>query len=119
MANIFLDVITLGFLIRRTQWYKSLFLDENHTIYNTWYRSHAERDFQLVVLGSSGAKWAFDFSDLPVKAMNWAQQPQTLVEDFNLLRCYHSILCKGGNVIITIMPFTGLNKETGLMDAMK
>lgn len=69
MANIFLDVITLGFLIRRTQWYKSLFLDENHTIYpdNTWYRSHAERDFQLVVLGSSGAKWAFDFQIFRLK----------------------------------------------------
>lgn len=115
------DFITLGLLIRKTQWYKSLFLDENHTIYpdNTWYRTHNERNFDVVVLGSSGAKWAFDFSNLPIKAMNWAQQPQTLVEDFNLLRCYHSILCKGGNVIITIMPFTGLNKETGLMDAVK
>ena len=33
MANVFFDFITLGLLIRKTQWYKSLFLDENHTIY--------------------------------------------------------------------------------------
>lgn len=117
----FIGIITLCFLIKKTQWYSRIFVDTEHQVYpdNTWYRTHNERNFDVVVLGSSGAKWAFDFSNLPIKAMNWAQQPQTLVEDFNLLRCYHSILCKGGNVIITIMPFTGLNKETGLMDAVK
>ena len=51
--------------------------------------------------------------------MNWAQQPQTLLEDFNLLRNYHSILKKGGVVLITIMPFTGLNKTTSVQDAIK
>ena len=51
--------------------------------------------------------------------MNWAQQPQTLVEDYNLLRNFHSILRKGGVVVITIMPFTSLNKQTGLRDALK
>lgn len=69
MANVFFDFITLGLLIRKTQWYKSLFLDENHTIYpdNTWYRTHNERNFDVVVLGSSGAKWAFDFQIFRLK----------------------------------------------------
>lgn len=98
-----------------------MFIDLNHEIYpdNVWYRNHEERNYDLVNLGSSGGKWAFDYSGLGVKAMNWAQQPQTLLEDYNLLRHFHSILKKGGYVLITIMPFTGLNKRTGLMDAMK
>lgn len=111
----------LNVLLYQTEWYKSFFLDIEHEIYpdNTWYRNHDERNYDLVNLGSSGGKWAFDYSGLTVKAMNWAQQPQTLVEDYNLLRCYHSILRQGGFVVITIMPFTGVNKQTGLYDAMK
>lgn len=108
-------------LIEKTNWYKSKFIDINHETYpdNVWYRKHDERNFDVVNLGSSGGKWAFDYSGLNVKAMNWAQQPQTLLEDYNLLRHFHSILKKDGYVLITIMPFTGLNKKTGLMDAMK
>lgn len=108
-------------LIEKTNWYKSKFIDINHETYpdNVWYRKHDERNFEVVNLGSSGGKWAFDYSSLDVKAMNWAQQPQTLLEDYNLLRHFHSILKKDGYVLITIMPFTGLNKKTGLMDAMK
>lgn len=108
-------------ILYRTQWYRNLFVDPEHTVYpdNTWYRNHDERNFDIVNLGSSSAKWAFDYRNLSVKGMNWAQQPQTLLEDYNLLRHYHSILRQGGYVIITIMPFSGLNKETGLMDAIK
>lgn len=102
-------------------WYQSLFVGADGETYpdNYWYRKHDERNFDLVNLGSSGGKWAFDYSGLDIKAMNWAQQPQTLLEDFNLLRNYHSILRKGGVVLITIMPFTSLNKATGVKDAMK
>lgn len=110
--------VSLSPLLKKTNWYKNLFVED---IYpgNYWYRDHDERNFDLIVLGSSSAKWAFDFSEVDLKAMNWAQQPQTLVEDYNLLRNFHSILRKGGTVIITIMPFTGLNKKTGLKDALK
>ena len=105
----------------KTNWYKSMFRDINHEIYpdNVWYREHDERNFDVVNLGSSGGKWSFDYTDLNIKAMNWAQQPQSLLEDYNLLRHFHSILKQGGCVLITIMPFTSLNKKTGLMDAMK
>lgn len=107
-------------ILYKTDWYKSFFVDIKHETYpdNTWYRNHDERNFDVINLGSSGGKWAFDYTDLGIKGMNWAQQPQTLLEDFNLLRHYHSILRKGGYVLITIMPFTGLNKQTGIRDAM-
>ncbi len=114
-------MITGCTLLYKTEWYKSLFIDINHQIYpsNIWYRKHNERNFDIVNLGSSGGKWAFDYNETGVKGMNWAQQPQTLLADYNLLRNFHSILRKGGYVIITIMPFTSLNKNTGVMDTMK
>lgn len=113
-----LSYLTLTPLLKRTNWYKNLFLED---IYpgNIWYREHGERNYDLVVLGSSGAKWGFDFSDSSIKAMNWAQAPQTLLESYNLLRNFHSILRKQGIVIMTIMPFTSLNNDTGLYDALK
>ena len=115
------EILLLSKLFYKTQWYKSLFVDMQHETYpdNTWYRNHEERNFDIVNLGSSSAKYAFDYAETGVKGMNWAQKPQTLLEDFNLLRCYHSILKKGGYVIITIMPFTSINKKTGIYDALK
>ena len=108
-------------LLYKTQWYKQMFVGADHETYpdNFWYRNHDERNFDVVNLGSSGGKWAFEYTNMGIKGMNWAQQPQTLLEDFNLLRHYHSILRKNGYVLIIIMPFTGLNKSTGLRDAMK
>lgn len=108
-------------MLYKTQWYKQMFVGADHETYpdNFWYRNHDERNFDVVNLGSSGGKWALDYSDTGIKGMNWAQQPQTLLEDFNLLHHYHSILRKNGYVLIIIMPFTGLNKSTGLRDAMK
>lgn len=122
LLAIFIVVIfVFNHCIKRSVWFNSLFVGTDGETYpdKYWYRKHNERNFDLVNLGSSGAKWAFDYSGLDIKAMNWAQQPQTLLEDFNLLRNYHSILKKGGIVLITIMPFTGLNKSTGVRDAMK
>lgn len=122
MKRIFTKI--LGLLsrpVKATEWYKSMFVDFNHEIFpdNVWYRKHDERNFEVVNLGSSAAKWAFDWGSVGVKGMNWAQQPQTLIDDFRLLKNFHSILKKNGIVIITLMPFTGLNKRTGLMDTFK
>lgn len=116
-----LNIVTGCNLLYKTNWYKSFFVDNDHETYpdNTWYRNHDERNFDVVNLGSSGGKWAFDYAETGIKGMNWAQQPQTLLEDFNLLRHYHSILRKKGYILIVIMPFTGLNKKTGIRDAIK
>lgn len=116
-----INICTLSPIIKRTKWYMNLFADYNHQIFpgNIWYREHEERNYDLVNLGSSSGKWAFDYSNSGIKAMNWAVQPQTLIEDYNILRHYHSILRKKGYVLITIMPFTGINKATGIYDAIK
>jgi hypothetical protein len=114
-------LLLLNYPIYHSQWFKNLFVAEDGELYpnNKWYREHDERNFDLVVLGSSSAKWGFDFNSFEIKAMNWAQAPQTLIEDYNILRNFHSILRKGGFVVITIMPFTCLNKQTGIYDALK
>lgn len=119
-----LSLLLLRFLnrtIKKTEWYKNLNVDPDHTIFpdNTWYREHDERNYDVVNLGSSSGKWAFNYSIEPIKGMNWAIQPQTLVDDFKILKNFHSILKNEGYVLITIMPFTGLNKKTGLMDTYK
>lgn len=107
--------------VKASLWYRSLFVDYDHTTYpdNVWYREHDERNFDIVSLGSSCGKWAYDWNIAGIRGMNWAQQPQTLIDDFRLLRNFHSILKKNGVVVITIMPFTGLNKTTGVMDTLK
>lgn len=103
-------------IIQKTYWYKSLFIENVYPDKN-WYQKHNEKDFDLIVIGSSSTKWAYDFSGL--KAMNWAQAPQTLEEGYYLLRNFHQILKENGIVLISIMPFTSLNKKTNIYDALK
>lgn len=120
-AHIVAKALTGSYILYRTDWYRSLFLDAGHETYpdNTWYRTHSERNFDVVNLGSSAAKYAFDYGEAGVRGMNWAQAPQTLRQDYNLLRHFHSILRQGAYVLITIMPFTSLNKATNIYDALR
>lgn len=80
--------------VKKTQWYKSVI--PNMSLYptNEWYREHLERNFDVVNIGSSSARYAFDYSGLPVKAFNWGEQPQSLNNGFKILKTYFSILKK-------------------------
>ena len=108
-------------MLLKSPWYRNLLVDYDHEIYpdNVWYRAHDERNFDLVNLGSSSSVYAFDYAGYDVKAMNWARQPQTLLDDIRLVKNFHSILKEGGYVLISIMPFTSINKQTGLLDAVR
>ena len=97
-------------LVKRTNWYKNLFsLDKNNYPSNVWYREHEERNFDVVNVGSSSALYAFDYTEEPVKAFNWAAQPQSLEYSFRILKNYFSILRHGGTVIIPFSPFSALS----------
>ena len=115
------SLLLLSAPIKRSAWYRSQFIDFYRTQHpnNDWYRVHLDRNYDIVVLGSSSAKWAFDFSSLPIKGMNWAEQPQLLADDFNLLKNYHSILRKSGFVVITLLPFSSLNKPGSVMQTFR
>lgn len=97
--------------VKKTQWYKSVI--PNMSLYptNEWYREHLERNFDVVNIGSSSARYAFDYSGLPVKAFNWGEQPQSLNNGFKILKTYFCILKKGGTVIISLSPLSGLDIE--------
>lgn len=107
--------------IAATGWFKSIHADYDHERYpdNIWYRKHYERNYDLVNLGSFAAKFAFDYSDSDIKAMNWSSGVQTLIDDYKIVQNFHSILKENGTVIITIMPFTSINKRTGIMESFK
>lgn len=115
------SVIYANKVLLKSNWFKNIKVDYEHEIYpdNTWYREHDERNYDLVNLGSTSSLYAFDYTGTGIKAMNWAQQPQTLHYDFKLLKQFHSILKKHGVVLISIMPFTSINKTTGLSDAVR
>lgn len=108
-------------ILLQSNWYRQIFVDPDHEVFpdNVWYRAHDERNFDLVNLGSSSSYYAFQYDGLPVKAMNWARQPQALLDDIRLVKNFHSILKDGGYVLISIMPFTSINKKTGFYDCLR
>ncbi len=107
--------------IKKTSWYRRKFILPNDCEYPTraWHFKNESRNFDLVVLGSTGAKWAFDFSVCRLKCMNWAQQPQYLQNDFRVLKNYHSILRHGGHVIVTLMPYSFLYFDDTLDETVR
>lgn len=95
--------------VKQTNWYKAFLSPKGAYPDNHWYRENLIRNYDIAVIGSSGAKYAFDFEDSGVKGWNWAEQPQSMVYGYKILKNYFSILRKDGVVIITILPFSGLN----------
>lgn len=95
--------------VKKTAWFKSIIPNLNNYPTNEWYREHEERNYDVVNIGSSSAKYAFDYSGLEIKAFNWAEQPQSLSYGFKILKTYFSILKRNGSVIISLGPFSGLD----------
>ena len=108
---VFAVLLYINKSVKKTQWYQNVI--PNMSLYptNEWYREHLERNFDVVNIGSSSARYAFDYSELPVKAFNWGEQPQSLNNGFKILKTYFSILKKGGTVIISLGPLSGLDVE--------
>ena len=101
--------LLLNKAVKHTWWFRSSIPDLNNYPTNEWYREHEERNYDVVNIGSSSAKYAFDYSGLGIKAFNWAEQPQSLDNGFKILKTYFSILKKDGIVILSLGPFSGLD----------
>lgn len=101
--------LLLNKMVKKTNWYNNVKLEKDNYPGNDWYRTHFERNYDVVNLGSSSALYGFDYTGLDVKAFNWASQPQSLEYSFKILKCYFSILRQKGIVIIPFCPFTGLS----------
>ena len=64
-----------------TDWYREGFWKGTTKFWNI-----PSCDYEVINLGSNSGKYAFCYDGLPVKGMNWAIGPQSLVHDFNILK---------------------------------
>lgn len=103
------QIFFLNELVKKTGWYRRMVPDMDNYPTNEWYRKNLQRNYDVVNIGSSSARYAFDYRGLPLKAFNWAEQPQSLSNGYKVLRKYYGILKKGGTVIISISPFSGFD----------
>ena len=86
-----------------TDWYREGFWKGTTKFWNI-----PSCDYEVINLGSNSGKYAFCYDGLPVKGMNWAIGPQSLVHDFNILKNYFSYLREGSIVLIPLCPFSCL-----------
>lgn len=95
--------------MKQTNWYKNTIPSLENYPGNDWYRTHTERNFDIVNIGSSSGLYAFDYTDTGIKAFNWALQPQSMEYSLKVLKNYFSILRQKGIVVIPFSPFSGLS----------
>lgn len=63
------------------------------------------KNLEIVNIGSSYAKFAFDYSTLKLKGFNFGLQPQSLSYDFRILKQYKDNLKEGCKVLIVLPNF--------------
>lgn len=106
--------------VKRTNWYLNQLADKSQFPTEEWYRSHDERNFDMVNIGSSNAYYAFNYNYTNLKGFNWAGKPQTNDTSFALIKQFYSILGHNGILCIPLSPFSGLKvPRTGLTEEMK
>lgn len=95
----------LNRLFIRTNYYQNSLLSVEKFVSNHAGTAVIPNHLDIVNLGSSQPMFAFDYSTVSIKGMNWAIAPQTLDYDFRVLMKYHCYLRKDGVILIPICPF--------------
>lgn len=90
--------ILLNILYKKTNYYKINILQSNKF-------KEIPDNLEIINLGSSYAKYAFDYSKVGIKGFNFGIQPQSLSYDFRILKQFKNKLKKNGVIIITIPDF--------------
>lgn len=93
----------LNRFIRKSYWYNNIIFADCEKFWN-----QTEFGLDIVNLGSTSARSAFNYSGTELKAKNWAMSPQTFVGDLEILRNYSCYLKENATVIIPICPFSCL-----------
>lgn len=88
-----------NYLLKRTYWYRNQFIDAKK------FCAGVPDGLQMINLGSSQPKFAFDYSGTGIRGMNMALAPQPFVYDFRILQQYARHLRKGAVVLIPVCPF--------------
>lgn len=68
-------------------------------------------NLEVVNLGSSSAFYGFYYSNLPVKAANWAMRPQSFPQDLAILKTYCSYLRPRAIILIALCPYSSCFKN--------
>lgn len=98
-------------IVRKTYWFNNVQFGDCFKFWN-----NRTFDLDIVNLGSTSAKYAFNYSETKLKAANWAMQPQNLVADREILKNYFSYIKKeGGMVLIPLCPFSSLGGYSDLL----
>lgn len=94
----------LNRLIRHSYWYQNILFPDCAKFWK-----HNTFNLDVINLGSSSGKYAFNYDKQSIKAANWAMGPQTLVADFEILRNYSTYLkAQNAIVLIPLCPFSCL-----------
>jgi hypothetical protein len=64
------------------------------------------RNLEIVNVGSSQSKFAFDYNNCGFVGMNWAFESQSFNYDFRILKQYHSYLQENAFVLLPVSPFS-------------
>lgn len=108
LSLLFLGPTLLLFLNRlfiRTNYYQNSIRNVEKFVSNNARVAVIPSHLDIVNLGSSQPKFAFDYSKVSIKGMNWGIAPQTLDYDFRVLMKYHCYLKQEAVVLISICPF--------------
>ena len=97
-------VLLLNKLIKKSNWYKNIFIHTNQFVTNAGYRNDLQRNYEIVNLGSNPALYSFFYEH--IKGQNWATGSQGPEMDLEILKYYYSYLKKGGIVLIPIVAFS-------------
>lgn len=86
-------------LLKSTNWYRNQFIDSQKFL------SIIPPNLEIVNLGSTQPKFAFDYKSSGMVGMNWALGPQSFDYDLKILKQYHTHLKEGAFVLIPVCPF--------------
>lgn len=98
--------IVLNNAVKRTNWYKNVFVYTKQMCSNAGYRDYMIRNLDIVNVGSNPARFAFHYDN--VLGENWSTGNQGKEMDFEILKFRHSFIKRGGIVLLPIVPFSGL-----------
>lgn len=102
-ALLVLFFMKVNLVYRKSSHWKSKFFFQKNFIHLS-----KPNSVDVINLGSNPALYGFFYEN--VKGQNLSTGSQGLPMDFEILKCYHSNLNKGGIVLIPIMPFTSISQ---------
>lgn len=98
--------------VRETNWYNynNDLIDIDNYPTNKWYResNHLARNYDLIVIGGLTGLYDFNFTGTNIKFFNWSLPSLGFLYTFKTLQNYFSILKKGGYVLLSLCPISGI-----------